>query len=213
MVKAGKELPPQPADELHRAHREPLKGPHEQRQLRVVFGKALMLLLQSLRAEDYQDYSLSLVLNEAETTAGMGRRWWPQLRAGARGRAGGRARTRAHACPRAHAHAPARTRMPPRARACPRAHAHAPARTRARLSLPNTSWSANRIGHETLDLGCWTFEAPIRLRPYLPAASASSGLWMPKLGFRYRIVVSSFPCPSTSCKSRAGAPDACACVA
>ena len=56
MVKAGKELPPQPADELHRAHREPLEGPQEQRQLRVVFGKALVLLLQSLRAEDYQDY-------------------------------------------------------------------------------------------------------------------------------------------------------------
>jgi len=42
-------------------------------------------------------------MNDAETTAGMGRRWWPQLRAGARGRAGGRARTRAHAYPRAHA--------------------------------------------------------------------------------------------------------------
>ena len=56
MVKAGKELHPQPADELHRAHREPLEGPHEQRQLRVVFGKALVLLLQPLRAEDYQDY-------------------------------------------------------------------------------------------------------------------------------------------------------------
>jgi len=78
-------------------------------------------------------------MNETETTAGMGRRWWPQPRAGARGRAGGRARTRAGGA-------------------------------RARLSLPNTSWSANRIGHETLDLGCWTFEAPIRLRPYLPAA-------------------------------------------
>jgi len=56
MVKAGKELHHQPADELHRAHREPLEGPHEQRQLRVVFGKALVLLLQPLRAEDYQDY-------------------------------------------------------------------------------------------------------------------------------------------------------------
>ena len=93
-------------------------------------------------------------MNEAETTAGMGRRCWPQRRAGARGRA----------------------------------HLRAPARTRARLSLPNTPWPANRIGHETLDLGCWALEAPIRLRPYLLAAIASSGLWMPKLGFRYRIV-------------------------
>ena len=65
-------MPPQPADELHRAHREPLKGPHEQRQLRVVFGKALMLLLQSLRAEDYQDYSLSLVLRFARSAPPAG---------------------------------------------------------------------------------------------------------------------------------------------
>jgi len=50
MVKAGKELHPQPADELHRAHSEPLKDPHEQRQLHVVFGNALVLLLQPLRA-------------------------------------------------------------------------------------------------------------------------------------------------------------------
>ena len=35
-------------------------------------------------------------MNEAETTAGMGRRWWPQLRAGER--------------VRAHMRAPARTR-------------------------------------------------------------------------------------------------------
>ncbi len=97
-------------------------------------------------------------MNEAETTAVMGRRCRPQLRAGARGRAG------------AHARRGVRARM--RAHACPRAHA----RTRARLSLPNTQWSANRIGHETLNLGCRTFEAPIRLRPYLPAASVSSGL-------------------------------------
>jgi hypothetical protein len=109
-------------------------------------------------------------MNEAETTAVMGRRCRPQLRAGARVRAGAHARRGG-------------------ARVC--AHMRAPgahARTRARLSLPNTPWSANRIGHETLDLGCWMLEAPIRLRPYLPAASASSGLWMPKLGFRYRIV-------------------------
>ena len=46
---------------------------------------------------------------EAETTAVMGRRCWPQLRAGARAgeraraQGGGRGRTRAHACPRVHA--------------------------------------------------------------------------------------------------------------
>jgi hypothetical protein len=82
-------------------------------------------------------------INEAETTAVMGRRCRPHLRAGAHARRGG---------------------------ARVRAHMRAPARTRATLSLPNTSWSANRIGHETLDLGCRTLEAPIRLRPYLPAA-------------------------------------------
>ncbi len=51
-------------------------------------------------------------MNEAETTAVMGRRCRPQLRAGARGRAGAHARRggarvcahmRAPACPRAHA--------------------------------------------------------------------------------------------------------------
>lgn len=74
MVKAGKELPPQPADELHRAHREPLEGPQEQRQLRVVFGKALMLLLQPLRAEDYQDYSLSLCASSNQNISHVRRR-------------------------------------------------------------------------------------------------------------------------------------------
>ena len=47
-----------------------------------------------------------------------------------------------------------------RAHACPRAHA----RTRARLSLPNTPWPANRIGHETLDLailGIAPFASPL----------------------------------------------------
>jgi hypothetical protein len=47
------------------------------------------------------------VLNEAETTAGMGRRWWPQPRAGAHARRGG-ARVRAHM--RAPAHTRARAR-------------------------------------------------------------------------------------------------------
>jgi hypothetical protein len=50
VVRLEKELHPQPADELHRAHGEALERAHEQRQDEVFLGQALLFFLQSVRA-------------------------------------------------------------------------------------------------------------------------------------------------------------------
>jgi len=77
-------------------------------------------------------------MNETETTAGMRRRCWPQLRAGARGRAGAHAR-------RGGARVCARMRAPVRARA-----REAEPTEYAVVSKPDRPWD---LGSWMLDVG------------------------------------------------------------